>query len=207
MIDDQRIYSHFDMLLKGEFTQRYTRHNPKFSYSYFYWYCLSNCISLYSLCRTRSNLDTVWPLNSLFNLYNQRIRPFCCKFQDLTDSVIPFPGDLLLSFSSKWENFGWWLLCLVKPWVNYILIGYQEVLYLASKKQSRRSRRWGTAILSRGCWRLQRIRRRRGLRSRRRCCCHRGVGGLGCGLHVSAFGRGDLLGCVKGQSMVLFAAS
>ena len=35
----------------------------------------------------------------------------------------------------------------------------------------------------------------------------RGVGGLRCGLHVSAFGRGDLLGCVKGQSMVLFAAS
>ena len=28
--------------------------------------------------------------------------PFWCNLQDQTDSVIPFPGDLLLFLTSKW---------------------------------------------------------------------------------------------------------
>ena len=48
------------ILIKIEFTVRYTRQITAL--------ILSKYIGLYASSRPRSNLDTIWPLNSLFNL-------------------------------------------------------------------------------------------------------------------------------------------
>ena len=53
---------------KVEFTQRYTRLiycHPKFYVAYFLLIFLWKYISLYALSRLYSNLDAIWPLNSI----------------------------------------------------------------------------------------------------------------------------------------------
>ena len=72
---------------KGEFSAGYTRliyclH--KYCHPYFHWYFYQNT-SVYALGRPKSNLDIDTPLNSLFNLSNQRIVSFIDeKLTDMT---------------------------------------------------------------------------------------------------------------------------
>ena len=61
------------------------------------------------VCRPRSNFDTIWPLNSLLN---QRIVPFSCKLQDLTNSAIPFiPGNFC--YCSLLQRIKNWIVIIV----------------------------------------------------------------------------------------------
>jgi hypothetical protein len=63
-------------------------------------------ISLYALSWPELNFG---PFEIIFKLYNQRILPFLCKLQDLTDSAIQFPSDFIIFFTSNKNIFG----CLV----------------------------------------------------------------------------------------------
>ena len=76
---------------KGEFSTGYTTHSLPFKKFPFIFplIFLTKYISLYASNRPRSNLDTIWPLNSLFNL---------CLL--VTHSVPVF-----VSFTHKWQNF------------------------------------------------------------------------------------------------------
>ena len=64
------------------------------------------------LSRPKLNLDTIWPLNSLFSLQNQRNLPFWFTFQDLTDSAIPFPGIFCCCLVIGKKNEGSYLSCV-----------------------------------------------------------------------------------------------